>query len=499
MKLNKENKINYIVFCALAVWIVVFHILSFDRFGYYVDEIGSMYDAYCIANFGVDRWLQSYPIHFLNYGDGQSSIFVYILAVLFKVFGYEKWVVRLVPTVFHILTVFFIGKWIGLYDKKVEKYGYIVAAILPIFYTLFHFGLESHFMITFCAGFLFFMCRAVFTKKKSNYFMAGIFAGLSFYSYVLSYIAVPLFIILFITYLWVKKKICVKQVLAFIIPVVLMGTPLLIVQLINVFDLRPLVIGGITFPKFLVYRSNELGISSFFTNVYETFVNTNFYEKTTHLCIPGFGNLYYISIPFLVIGFISHCKKFKDNEFSGACVLWMVSMYLLAGLLQEEGALNNTRLNAIYIGKIACLIEGIRISSNALKKGWKWANIGLISVYGVCFILFISFYFTRYDLNTQSNLFMETYEDLPETEEVVYLPDNYCYFLWSKKINPYDFDIGKNGYATYGNYRFGYQKLSTEGCYLISKEDYVSQDTLNKFGFTKKQELEHFYLYGFLN
>lgn len=497
MKIKKTLQKDSVIFFICFLYIFIFHLFSYNRFGYYVDEIGSMYDAYCITNFGVDRWLNSYPIHFLNYGDGQSAIFVYILSILFKLFGYEKWVIRLVPLFFHIMTIYFIGKLIGLYNKKLEKYGYIFSSILPVFYLLFQFGLESHFMLSFSAAFLYFLCKGIKTQKSIDFLIGGIFAGLTFYTYVLSYISIPIFFILFGTYLWRTKKISIQQIFIFILPVVCFGFPLLIVQIINILDLESFTLLGITFPRFLVYRGNELGFSKFFANLYETFIDTNFYENTVHLSIPTFGNIYYISIPFLMIGFISHCKKIKENYISAAFVFWTISMYLLAGLLQEPGSITNTRLNALYLTKIPFLIEGIKVSLCSLKKGKKWLNLGIVISFSICFIGFISFYFTKYDLNKQSNLFMETYEDLPELKETVYVPDNYCYFLWSLKINPYDFDINQNGYRIFENYYIGYQKLDKNGYYLISKNDYVSQDTLNKLNYIKEKELKYFYLYKF--
>ena len=490
---------EFAIFFICMIGVFLFHLCSYNRFGYYVDEIGSMYDAYCISNFGVDRWLQSYPIHFLNYGDGQSAIFVYILSFLFQLFGYEKWVIRLVPLFFHIMTIYFIGKWMGLYDKKLEKYGYIFSSILPVFYLLFQFGLESHFMLSFSAAFLYFLCKGIKTQKSIDFLISGIFAGLTFYTYVLSYIGIPIFLILFGIYLWKTKKISIKQILIFFLPVLCLGFPLLIVQIINILNLESFTLLGITFPKFLIYRGNELGFSKFFSNLYETFIHTNFYENTVHLCIPTFGNIYYISIPFLMIGFISHCKKMKENEISAACIIWAISFYILAGLLQEDGSLTNTRLNALYLTKIPFLIEGIKISLYALKKGKKWLNLGIVISFSICFIGFMSFYFTKYDLNQQSTLFLETYEDLPELEGTVYVPENYCYFLWSKKINPYDFNINENGYLSYQNYRIGYQNLDTHSYYVISKEDNISQDTLNQFGYTNIKELKHFYIYKFQN
>ena len=38
-------------------------------FGLHVDEAGMAYDAFSFANWGVDRYLNSYPVYLINYGD----------------------------------------------------------------------------------------------------------------------------------------------------------------------------------------------------------------------------------------------------------------------------------------------------------------------------------------------------------------------------------------------------------------------------------------------
>lgn len=476
--------------------VILFHFLSYDRFGFYVDEIGSMYDAYCISNFGVDRWLHSYPIHFLNYGDGQSAIFVYILAILFKIFGYSKEVVRFVPLVMHIITIIFIGKIIGLYNKSLEKFSYICLCTLPVFYMLFHFGLESHFMLTFSSVFIYLLFKGINERKNWCFIVSGLVIGITFYTYVLSYIFIPIFVIIYLIYLFFTKKVSIKNIVFLLIPVLIFGIPLLIVQIINIFNLEQFVFCNVTFPRFLVYRGDELGFSKFFENIYTAFVNTNFYEGTTHLCIPEFGNIYYISVIFVVVGAISHLKKFKQSHISAGLILWTVSVYILAGVLCEDGALTNTRLNAMYLSKSIFIVEGLYVFIGQFKKFKKHMIILSVLVYSISFLCFMGYYFSRYDLNTQSTLFGETYEDLPELESTVYVPDNYVFFLWSLKVNPYDFDIMKNGYLRYKNFRMGYQNLDTNSYYLISKEDNVSQDTLDRFGF-KRVELDHYYLYSF--
>ena len=38
-------------------------------YGLHVDEAGMAYDAFSLANWGVDRYLNSYPVYLINYGD----------------------------------------------------------------------------------------------------------------------------------------------------------------------------------------------------------------------------------------------------------------------------------------------------------------------------------------------------------------------------------------------------------------------------------------------
>ena len=86
---NRE-KYMWWVLTGLAVCIVVFmHVYKICDipFGLNVDEAGAAYDALNIARYGVDRWLNSYPVYFTNYGDGQNALYIYMTAILIKFSG----------------------------------------------------------------------------------------------------------------------------------------------------------------------------------------------------------------------------------------------------------------------------------------------------------------------------------------------------------------------------------------------------------------------------
>ena len=56
-------------------------------FGINLDEAIAGYDAWCLANYGVDQHLYSYPVYLKSWGSGQSALYAYLSAPLIKLFG----------------------------------------------------------------------------------------------------------------------------------------------------------------------------------------------------------------------------------------------------------------------------------------------------------------------------------------------------------------------------------------------------------------------------
>ena len=98
--------------------------------GINVDEAGTMQDAYCIANFGTDRFGNSYPVYMINYGGGQSALYTYLAAILIKIFGYSLTVVRIPALVFSIIYLIF--AFLITKDFKNKKLAIIVEFIAVI-------------------------------------------------------------------------------------------------------------------------------------------------------------------------------------------------------------------------------------------------------------------------------------------------------------------------------------------------------------------------------
>ena len=68
----------------------------FTGYGMHFDEMSAAYDAWCIQGWGVDRHLTRFPVYFMNTGPGQNALYIYLAAILFKLFGFTLFKFRLV-------------------------------------------------------------------------------------------------------------------------------------------------------------------------------------------------------------------------------------------------------------------------------------------------------------------------------------------------------------------------------------------------------------------
>ena len=110
----KENKIDE--FCnkhykkIWLIFIVILFITVIYKFGDIptyigVDEAGMAYDALNIAEYGTDRYMNSYPLYLTNFGSGQSSLCAYLVALCIKLFGANMISYRLPTLLIYLMSV----------------------------------------------------------------------------------------------------------------------------------------------------------------------------------------------------------------------------------------------------------------------------------------------------------------------------------------------------------------------------------------------------------
>lgn len=392
---------GYLFFGALVLCFVVTRIwrISTIPSGVHADEAGMAYDAWSLAFYGVDRWLKSWPVYLTNMGTGQSSLYAFICAGLFRLFDYSVLMMRLPAVIFSFLTF--------LFGMRIAQRQYPTSLALPLavgglitvcpyFILASRLAMDCNLMLGMSSVFLYCLMCAVSEDKISRYVFAGIAGGITLYSYALSYVVLPIFLIgAFFYVVWVKK-FNLKGWIAMAIPLGLLALPLILVQCVNAFDWPEMKLGIFTITKLEGYRITELRPFSwgkFATALHSVFLGDDLDYNT----VPGYLNLYGITILFFAIGLLGYIKQCVKSirqrqwNMSVLVLLWFLIMLFLGGHVLS----NVNRLNAIFLAYVLIAVEGIRILC-AFCKNVVWQRAlagGIVVAYLLLFLNFGNYYY----------------------------------------------------------------------------------------------------------
>ena len=257
--LKDKYNIAFLVILFIAILSRTIFLEQFPN-GIHEDEAGMMYDAYCMAEYGTDRYLNENPIYLINFGGGQSVLYAAIASLLIKIFGLSVFVIRLPAVIFSIITIILAyllaKKFLG---KKFALVLSFLITICPWHIMQSRWGLDCNLL----PSFIMISVYSILTAKKNwHYIIAGLFWGLSLYTYALSYIMLPVFFIVLCSYLLYVKKITIKQIIITIIPILILAIPLIMLQIVNYCGKGTMKLGFFTIPQLFKYRISEIGLNN---------------------------------------------------------------------------------------------------------------------------------------------------------------------------------------------------------------------------------------------
>lgn len=490
---TKHYKLLVVILFLVTIFTSTFNLKSVP-YGLHVDEAGMAYDAISISKYGVDRYLNKFPVYLINYGGGQSAMYVYLATLLIKIFGYSIEIIRM-PAVLLRICIFICSFFILKDEKnklKTLTYLYLLT-IVPYFIMQSRWGLDCNLLVGFLTIAICFLIQSI--RKNTNkllLFLSGIFFGLALYTYALSYIIIPILLLFTCAYLMYIKKLKFRELILLGIPIFLLAIPLMLMLLVNN-GLIEEIKGIITIPLLKAYRGAEVSISNILKNVY--IIKSIFsFDKNPSLVynsIPYFGTIYYFMIPFFIIGFIVGLKKayiaVRKREFDINCIFifWFFSVLICQLLIKEP---NINKANAIFVPIIYFATVGI---VNIVKKK-QILILPIIVVLFIHFGLFFHYYFYQYDKEHKNNLLVATcYLDAVNyskelDKEHIYIErgltkEPYIYILLDNFVSPYEY--AENAIKTnYNNreiiYDFGIPKeISKDNIYIIGNKE----ELLKKF------------------
>ena len=333
--------------------------------GMEVDEVGMAYDAWCIGNFGVDRYLKSFPVYLNNYGGGQSVLYCYLAVPFVKNVGFSALMARIPGFIFSMLTCLFGFLLIKKIRGKAAGLIYLfIFAALPYFTQAGRIALDCNLMLG-CSVIILYVleyCLRQDEKKLLPYLLLGVITGISLYSYALSNMIYPIFFLLLYPFLRIcGKRISLRQILVFMVPAVIIAVPLILVQVVNIWQLQDMHLGPLTIPRIIDYRLKEVSLSEIRPNITWIYRSLFTADNQEFDSFPQFGALYKLSIPVIIAGcvitLVRTVKAAKNRQyiFDGVILLFTAVMMLIALVLL---GVTTYRINAVFFG-LAFMIVGV--------------------------------------------------------------------------------------------------------------------------------------------
>jgi len=100
---------NYVLGCAVVVLaLTYFYQVPQNPPGFYIDEASISYNAYTISQSGRDEYGESWPLYFRAFGEYKNPLYIYLLSILFRLFGPSIVVARLLSATLGALGILLI-------------------------------------------------------------------------------------------------------------------------------------------------------------------------------------------------------------------------------------------------------------------------------------------------------------------------------------------------------------------------------------------------------
>ena len=405
MTKRQRDRVYYLILGAVTVLFLFTRLFRLDSVpftatGMHVDELGAAYDSFCIANYGVDQYLYRFPVYFKCFGEGQNALYTYLAAIIFKIGVVSVFNYRLAAVIMAFLayiSLYFLARRL-FRDRIYALAALALMTIMPVYMMSEHWGLECYLFLSTSIIAMNFLVCGIHTGKGGFYLLSGIMWGISLYTYAITYIVVPPFLLLALIYLLYTGKVSIRNIIPAAVPVILLGIPLLIQQLV--------MMGFI--PPFTFLRAVDFWVPEFYrgSDLSPSYIPENL-VKTPYICLvadylkynsnPAFGVIYYFSIPFVLTGIFkalqSALHSIRSRVYDDMAMLFL--FYLVGRIATLFVMLPNTnRVNELYFPYLIFTVLGIKYALRRIGK--RQAGFIIAAVYAVCFLCFARyFYFNR--------------------------------------------------------------------------------------------------------
>jgi hypothetical protein len=360
--INLPKQIHLVLFFLAIIGLLVSRLWQLDTLpsGLNQDEAAIGYDAWALAQFGIDRNGYPFPILPMSWGSGAGGFIIYLGAIVFQFVPLTVTSLRLMNGVIQVITAFV---FYDLIKRKTNPtYGLIALVFIvinPWHVMLSRWNLDSNQVFSLIIIGLWLFEIGMSKNQKRYHFLALTFFALALYSYGSAIVVVPLLLLMIYGHAWLHKSMTFKTILVYGSYFLILSIPILTFYVINLFELESILTPWFSILRFNVLRSQSVFIS-FDQDVWIRIWN-NLKDLTQLLTfgkddylwnqLPGFGIAYLYLFPFFFVGFIVNRK----HKIHLSMYAWFVSSVVLSLILNQ----NINRLGVLFIPYLYFLVLGL--------------------------------------------------------------------------------------------------------------------------------------------
>ncbi len=386
--------------------------------GLYQDESAIGYNAYSILQTGKDEYGISHPLYFKSFGDYKLPVYIYLTAASIKIFGLNEFAVRFPSILAGILAVALVFLFVRYLTRNntLAFFAGLILALNPIHLFFSRAGFEVNVALTFAlAGCYFFILGA--TKKKFLFIVFSIFCfGFSLYSYNVTRLIAPLFLVGLVVLYWEKIK---EIKLTYKIVAIILFLLILLPFLKGFFSASGVMSAGSTLITSTDISAKDIEFRSYISSLPHVYTAL-FYNKYIYMIFQylenlatiisgsfffvngstelnqGIGNVgffYVFDLPFFILGLIVYYQK-KIKSFQ-IFALWLYASVFVLALSKE---VPQATRGYFLILPIVCFtaLGMFSFFSYVLKYRNKLLSYAFLTIFVLFAIYNLQYYFLSY-------------------------------------------------------------------------------------------------------
>ncbi|WKZ26003.1 MAG: glycosyltransferase family 39 protein [bacterium] len=301
-----RNKLTYIVLAIIVILAGFMRFYKLDQIPASLnwDEVAAGYNAYTIANWGMDEYGDKFPTVFTSFYDDKHPVHIYITSVIVKIFGLNDYSVRsssaLIGTL-SVIAIFLFAREL-LRSNLAGLFAALFLAVSP-YHIHFSRGLwENNFALFFLITGLASFYIGLRTKKYLIP-ISFLFFGLSFFSYHSAKVVVP--VVVFLVCLINLKKLLKNKTLLMVSVLITLLFGILIIKDTRILGFARM--GQTKFSEELILNAGGK-LNLVFENYKKHFTHKYLFEngdQGPRASVKVVGQFYRIDLILLGIGFIS--------------------------------------------------------------------------------------------------------------------------------------------------------------------------------------------------